>query len=88
MRPVIVSAVVHATREEVHRFLDVLANHKRFTNHMLVDWSYAGPATGVGGGARMRVKLGRSDRIDSRAFVRRGDQRSLHRLAEQLRGSG
>ena len=149
MRPVIVSAVVQARREEVYRFLDVLANHERFTNHMLVDWSYVGPATGVGARARMRVKkLGRPDWIDlevihvhppnssteesvdaggrrrtrgtyrldelpeggtritfelewlqaplierltaplSRAFVRRGNQRSLHRLAEQLRASG
>jgi hypothetical protein len=39
MKPVSVSLTVPNSREEVYRFLDVLANHERFTNHMLIDWS-------------------------------------------------
>jgi hypothetical protein len=32
-----------------------MANHEPFTDHMLVDWSYDGPPTGVGARARMRA---------------------------------
>ena len=65
MKPVSVSVAVPTSREEVYRFLNVLANHEPFTNHMLVDWSYAGPPSGVGARARMRVKKpGRADWID------------------------
>jgi Polyketide cyclase / dehydrase and lipid transport len=146
VNPVSVSVSVPTSREEVYSFLDRLANHEPFTNHMLVDWSYAGPPSGVGARARMRVnKPGRADWIDlevidaqpprgsteesvsaggrrrtrgayrleelpnggtritfdlawlriplverlaaplTRAVVRRGNQRSLHRLAKQLR---
>jgi hypothetical protein len=149
VKPVRVSVTVPTSREEVYSFLDVLANHEPFTNHMLVDWSYAGPPSGIGARARMRVKKpGWADWIDlevievqppcgsteesvsaggrrrtrgtyrleelpdggtqitfelawlqvpvierlaaplTRLFVRRGNQRSLQRLAEQLRKSG
>src|SRR5262245_45657240 len=65
VKPVSVSVDVRAGREEVYRFLDVLANHERFTDHMLVDWSYSGPASGVGARARMRVdRPGRVDWLD------------------------
>src|SRR5262249_5339585 len=65
VKPVTVSVVVDADREEVYRFLDVLANHERFTDHMLVDWSYSGPPSGVGARARMRVEMaGRPDWLD------------------------
>lgn len=65
MKPVIVSVTVPVSRDAVYEYLDVLANHERFTNHMLVDWSYAGPPAGVGARARMRLrKLGPPDWID------------------------
>ncbi len=52
-------------REEVFDFLDVMANHEPFTNHILRDWEYSGPPTGVGSRARVRVKsAGRTDVID------------------------
>jgi hypothetical protein len=146
MKPVTVSVTVPDSREEVYDFLDVLANHEPFTNHMLVDWHYSGPGSGVGGRARMRLrKPGKPDWMDlevieadppwrsreqtvsaggrrrtqgtyileelpgggtrisfeftwlripllerlaapvTRAVVRRGNERSLERLAEQLR---
>jgi hypothetical protein len=128
----------------VYDFLDVLANHQRFTDHMFRDWQCAGPAQGVGAKVRVTaVVAGRSEVIDvevteaqrpsrtvernvgasgrvatgtytlealpgggtrvtletawlkvpraealaaplARAVVRRGNQRALQRLAEQL----
>jgi uncharacterized protein YndB with AHSA1/START domain len=45
-------------REDVYAFLDVMANHEQFTDHMLVDWRCAGPATGVGSKAFVNAKAG------------------------------
>jgi uncharacterized protein YndB with AHSA1/START domain len=56
MKPIEVSTHVDRPREEVYAFLDVLGNHEPFTDHMLVDWTLDGPATGVGAKARMRAK--------------------------------
>ncbi len=65
MKPVKVSITVPNSREQIYGFLDRLANHELFTNHMLVDWSYCGPPNGVGAGARMRVKTpGRAGWMD------------------------
>ena len=65
MKPVTVSVTVPDSREEVYDFLDVLANHEPFTNHMLVDWHYSGPRSGVGARARMRLrKPGKPDWLD------------------------
>ena len=57
MKPIEVSVQVDQPREEVFAFLDVMANHEPFTNHMLVDWSYSGPASGIGAKARMRANV-------------------------------
>lgn len=56
--PVSVSIDVPQARPDVFAFLDVMANHEPFTNHMLVDWSYAGPDRGVGSRARVHSKAG------------------------------
>lgn len=56
MKPITASVSVKQHRDEVFSFLDVLANHEQFTDHMLVDWSFAGPGAGVGARARMRAK--------------------------------
>ena len=46
-------------------FLDVMANHEPFTDHILRDWEYSGPPSGIGSKARVRVKAaGRTDVID------------------------
>jgi len=58
MLPVTVSIDVPQKREDVFNFLDVLANHEPFTDHMLVDWSVSGPASGVGAKARVYSKAG------------------------------
>ena len=65
MRPVSVSVDVARSPQEVYDFLDVLANHQRFTDHSLIEWEYAGPDRGIGAKARVKVKLGgRTDLVD------------------------
>ena len=62
VKPVTVSIDVPQSREQVYSHIDVLANHEPFTDHMLVDWEYSGPRSGVGARARMRFKRpGRPD---------------------------
>jgi uncharacterized protein YndB with AHSA1/START domain len=56
MQPVTVSVTVERPRDEVYAFLDVLGNHRPFTDHFLVDWTLTGPERGVGAKARMRGK--------------------------------
>jgi hypothetical protein len=58
MRPVKVFIDVPQGREQVYDFLDVMANHEPFTDHMLRDWSYSGPDRGIGSKARVNVNVG------------------------------
>jgi carbon monoxide dehydrogenase subunit G len=52
-------------REDVYDFLDVMANHEPFTNHVMQDWEYSGPERGIGSKARVKVKAGgRTDTVD------------------------
>jgi hypothetical protein len=63
--PVTVSIDVPQPRELVYEFLDLLANHEPFNDHLMRDWSYSGPARGVGSKATVHTKaLGISDVID------------------------
>jgi uncharacterized protein YndB with AHSA1/START domain len=55
-KPAAVSTTVSRPRQEVFEFLDVLANHEVFTDHLYSSWSFSGPAAGVGAKARARVK--------------------------------
>jgi uncharacterized membrane protein len=55
VQPVAVSTTVSKPRDEVFEFLDVLANHESFMDHLFVDWSFSGPARGAGAKARARV---------------------------------
>jgi hypothetical protein len=48
MKPVTVSVVVSKPRQEVYEHLAVLSNHEAFLDHMLVEWSFSGPSSGVG----------------------------------------
>jgi uncharacterized protein YndB with AHSA1/START domain len=75
MKPIVVSTTVDRPREEVFAFLDVLANHEPFTNHMLIDWAYEGPAAGVGAKARMRPNAPNSnDWIDMEVVAARAPE--------------
>lgn len=65
MKPVTVSTTVAKPVAEVYEFLDVLANHEGFMDHMLVDWKFSGPARGVGARARARANtVGSQDWTD------------------------
>lgn len=57
-RPVSVSIDVPQPRADVYAYLDVMANHEPFTDHMLTDWEYSGPASGVGAKARVTSSFG------------------------------
>jgi hypothetical protein len=56
--PVTVSIDLPQPRDEVFAFLDVMANHESFTDHMLVDWRVSGPPAGLGSKARVTAKIG------------------------------
>jgi hypothetical protein len=49
---------VPQAREEVYAFLDVLAAHEGFTDHMLREWECSGPRRGVGAKARVKAVVG------------------------------
>lgn len=55
MKPVIVTATVPKSPQEVYEFLDLLANHEGFLDHWLVEWELSGPERGVGARARARA---------------------------------
>lgn len=64
MKPVSVSIDVPQSIEDVYAFLDVMANHEQFTDHMLTDWRLSGPATGVGARVEVTaVMAGRSEPV-------------------------
>jgi hypothetical protein len=58
MKSVTVSIDVPHTPEQVYGFLDVMANHERFTDHYLTDWRRTGPARGIGACATVTAALG------------------------------
>ncbi len=65
MKPVTVSIDVPQGRDHVFAFLDVMANHEVFTDHMMVDWTCSGPPAGVGAKAHVTSTVGgRRDSID------------------------
>ena len=48
MKPITVTTTVARPIADVYEHLAVLGNHEAFTDHMLVDWTLSGPASGVG----------------------------------------
>ena len=64
MRPIVVSTHVSRSPDEVFAFLDVLANHMQFTDHMLVEWSFSGPPSGIGAAARARAATSGKQWVD------------------------
>jgi hypothetical protein len=80
MKPVRVSIDVPQAREDVYDFLDVLANHELFTDHMLRDWRCEGPARGVGAKAKMTaVAAGRTDPLDMEVIEAERPTRNMER---------
>ena len=63
MEPVAVSVVVAKPREEVFDYLDLLANHETFMDHMFKKWTFSGPPRGVGAKGRATVSAPGSNEI-------------------------
>jgi uncharacterized protein YndB with AHSA1/START domain len=64
-KPVLVSIDVAENLETVFAFLDVMANHEPFNDHLMRDWEFSGPARGVGSRARVRTRaLGITDVVE------------------------
>jgi len=80
MKPVRVSIDVPQAREDVYDFLDVLANHETFTDHMFRDWRCSGPARGVGAKASFTAFAGgRNEAIDVEVIEAERPARNLER---------
>jgi len=63
--PVTVAIDVPRSVDEVFEYLDVMANHEPFNDHLMRDWELSGPSRGVGSRARVHVRaLGMRDVID------------------------
>jgi uncharacterized protein YndB with AHSA1/START domain len=78
--PVTVSVEVPQDRQRTYDFLDVLANHELFTDHLMRDWSLSGPPRGVGSRARVHTKaLGQRDVVDIEVV----EAEAPHRLVER-----
>jgi hypothetical protein len=58
MNPIEVMIDVPQPRDHVYDFLDVLANHELFTDHMMRDWQLDGPRRGLGSRASFNSVLG------------------------------
>lgn len=80
LKPVAVCIDVPQPRPAVFAFLDVMANHERFTDHILVDWSYSGPPRGVGAKAHVHTKAGAvRDEADIEVVSARAPERIVER---------
>ena len=80
MKPVRVSIDVPQAREDVYDFLDVLANHELFTDHMLRDWQCEGPARGAGAKAKITaVAGGRTEALDMEVIDAEPPTRTVER---------
>jgi uncharacterized membrane protein len=53
--PVTVAVEVDRPRQEVFEYVDVLANHERWMDHLYKDWTFEGPRRGVGAIAKAQV---------------------------------
>jgi carbon monoxide dehydrogenase subunit G len=85
MKPVTVSIVVARPVAEVYDFLDVLANHESFTDHMLVKWKFSGPVRGVGAKAEAKANtVGSQDWTDFEVV----EAEPPHRIVEEGVGNG
>src|SRR3954447_6253473 len=86
-KPVTVSVEVPQAPVAVFDFLDVMANHEPFTDHLLRDWELSGPARGVGSRARVHVRaLGVSDVVDIEVVDAEAPERIVERNVAQRAG--
>lgn len=63
--PVTVTIDVAQDPGVVFDFLDLMANHEPFNDHLMTDWTLSGPPAGVGSMATVQtVALGQRDTVD------------------------
>jgi carbon monoxide dehydrogenase subunit G len=80
LKPVRVTVDVPESREDVYDYLDVMANHEPFTDHMLKQWEYSGPDRGIGSKARVQVSAaGRTETVDIEVVSARRPQTIVER---------
>jgi hypothetical protein len=85
MKPIQVSVQVPHSREQVYEFLAISANHEPFNRHMLADWSFSGPTSGVGSMSHATATLGgRRDHVDIEVV----DDAGPFRIVERNVGAG
>lgn len=86
-KPVAVSIDVPQPPERVYDFLDVMAHHERFTDHLMRDWQLSGPERGVGSRARVTTKaLGVSDVVDIEVIAAEAPRTIVERNVAQKAG--
>jgi hypothetical protein len=67
-------------RNEVYDYLDVLANHEQFTDHMMRHWRLSGPPRGVGPRATVDVVLGsRTEPVEIEVIEAQAPVRNVER---------
>lgn len=80
MNPIRVSTDVPQAREDVYDFLDVLANHELFTDHMMREWQLEGPERGVGAKAKLNaVLVGRTDPVEIEVIAAEPPSKNVER---------
>lgn len=63
--PVTVFIEVPQPISRVYEFLELMANHEAFNDHLMRNWSLSGPANGVGSCAQVHTRaMGISDVVD------------------------
>lgn len=76
IKPVTVSIDVPHDINEVFDFLDVMANHEPFNDHLMRDWELSGPPRGIGSRARVHTRaLGMSDTVEIEVIDSEAPQR-------------
>ena len=86
-KPVTVSVDVATPREHVFEFLDVMANHEPFNDHLMRDWEYSGPERGIGSKVQVHTKaLGIADVIDIEVIDAEAPTRIVERNVAERAG--